>query len=201
MPNLILMRHGLSTYNEQNRFTGWLDVPLSYEGIREVREAALKLKEHKIDIAYTSKLKRAEQTLQIILDEHKGEAIPVIKNEALNERHYGRLQGLNKADIEKIYGKAMVLSWRRSYDVAPPGGESLKDTASRVIPFFKSTICKDLHNGLNTLIVAHGNSLRAIFKELDQISDEEIVNLNIETARVYIYQFDENLKIINKLEI
>lgn len=197
--NLMLIRHGLSTYNAENRFTGWLDVPLSTEGIQEARAAALTLKNYRIDIAYTSKLKRAMQTLQIILDTRKEDLIPVIEHEALNERHYGKLQGLNKNEVENEYGKDQVLLWRRSYDAVPPGGESLKDTAFRVIPYFQSTICADLKQGLNVLVVAHGNSLRAIFKELDHISDEEIINLNIDTGRVYIYQFDENLKIINKI--
>jgi 2,3-bisphosphoglycerate-dependent phosphoglycerate mutase len=199
MPNLILIRHGLSIFNEENRFTGWLDVPLSNNGIQEAKKAAKSLLNYKIDIAYTSELKRAIQTLQIILDEREGEIIPVFKNRALNERHYGTLQGLNKAEVEKLYGKEQVLSWRRGYNDTPPGGESLKDTASRVIPFFKSTIYKDIQRGLNILVVAHGNSLRAIFKELDQISDEEIVNLNIDTAKPYVYQFDEHFKILFRI--
>lgn len=198
MADLVLIRHGLSTYNIENRFTGWLDVPLSKEGILEAKAAALKLLEQKIDIAYTSKLKRATDTLQIILDARKNESIPVIKDAALNERHYGELQGLNKTAIAKQYGEKQVLLWRRSYTVAPPGGESLKDTALRVLPFFQSKICNDLKRGLNVLVVAHGNSLRAIFKELDHISDEEIINLNIDTGKVYIYQFDSNFKIIRK---
>lgn len=193
-----MIRHGQSTYNLENRFTGWLDVPLSSIGIEEAKNAAIKLKEHKIDIAYTSKLKRAIDTLQIILNSKKHENIPVIKNEALNERSYGDLQGLNKADIAKQYGEAQVLLWRRSYNIAPPGGESLKDTASRVIPFFRSMICANISQGLNVLIVAHGNSLRAIIKELDTINDEDIVRLNIDTGKIYLYQFDKDLKIITR---
>lgn len=196
MADLTLIRHGLSTFNLENRFTGWLDVQLCKAGIQEAEQAAIKLETHPIDIAYTSKLKRAVDTLQIILDRKAPVIIPVIKTEALNERHYGELQGLNKADVAKQYGEHQVLLWRRSYKIAPPGGESLKDTTDRVIPFFKSKILADIKNNLNVLVVAHGNSLRAIFKELDAISDDDIINLNIDTGKVYLYQFDATLKII-----
>lgn len=198
MSDLLLIRHGQSTYNLENRFTGWLDVPLSTNGIIEAENAAVKLKEYKIDIAYTSKLKRAIDTLTIILDIKKHNTIPVIENAALNERNYGDLQGLNKADTIKKYGEAQVLLWRRGYANTPPGGESLKDTAARVIPFFYSEILKELSKDLNVLVVAHGNSLRAIFKELDAINDEDVINLNIDTGKIYMYQFDSDLKIINR---
>lgn len=198
MADLILIRHGQSSYNLQNRFTGWLDVPLSSNGIEEAENAALKLKDYKIDSAYTSTLKRAMDTLQIILDKKKPDTIPAIENKALNERNYGELQGLNKADVAKKYGEAQVLLWRRSYTTTPPGGESLKDTSDRVIPFFRAVICEDLRKGLNVLVVAHGNSLRAIVKELDKISDDDVINLNIDTGKIYQYRFDADLKIVSK---
>jgi 2,3-bisphosphoglycerate-dependent phosphoglycerate mutase len=198
MPNLLMLRHGQSTYNLENRFTGWLDVPLSNAGIEEAKSASVKLKKYKIDIAYTSKLIRAIETLRIILNANNLSHIPIIQNEALNERNYGELQGLNKSDTAKKYGEAQVLLWRRSYNVAPPGGESLKATAARVIPFFHSAICRDVSQGLNVLIVAHGNSLRAIIKELDGMNDKEIMNLNIDTGKVYLYRFDNDFKIITK---
>ncbi len=198
MPDLFLIRHGQSTYNLENRFTGWVDVPLSSKGIEEAKNAAIKLKGYKIEIAYTSKLKRAIDTLQIILDMRMEDHIPVIENEALNERNYGKLQGLNKADVAKRFGEAQVLLWRRSWRIVPPGGESLKDTSERVIPFFQSVICEKLRQGLNVLVVAHGNSLRAIIKKLDDINDEEIINLNIATGKIYLYRFNTGLKIISK---
>ncbi|MEP7127468.1 MAG: 2,3-bisphosphoglycerate-dependent phosphoglycerate mutase [Chitinophagales bacterium] len=198
MADLIMLRHGQSTYNQENRFTGWLDVPLTEHGIQEAESAAVKLFEYKIDIAYTSKLKRAIDTLNIILDMKKNDHIPIIENVALNERNYGELQGLNKADVTEKYGETQVLLWRRSFNITPPGGESLKDTSARVLPFFRSVICKDISKGLNVLVVAHGNSLRAIFKELDGISDEDIVSLNINTGKIYLYQLDPDLIIVNK---
>jgi 2,3-bisphosphoglycerate-dependent phosphoglycerate mutase len=198
MSDLLMIRHGQSVYNLENRFTGWLDVPLSEQGINEAKEAAGKLKDYKIDVAYTSKLKRAIDTLNFILDTNKSKNIPVVENLALNERNYGDLQGLNKAEVAKKYGDEQVHIWRRSYDVAPPGGESLKDTSARTMPFFCSHIAEDLKRGLNVLLVAHGNSLRAIIKELDGISDKEISNLNLDTGKIYLYRFDKNLKIISK---
>lgn len=198
MADLLLIRHGQSTYNQQNLFTGWLDAPLSNTGIEEAKEAAMKLKEYRVDIAYTSKLKRAIDTLRIILDARVQNHIPVIQNDALNERNYGELQGLNKENTAKKYGDMLVLLWRRSYNIAPPGGESLKDTAARVNPFFYSAICRDIRQGLNVLVVAHGNTLRAIIKELDAINDEEIAKLNISTREIYMYKFDKDLKIVFK---
>ena len=146
----------------------------------------------------TSKLIRAIDTLQIILHSTNQDHISVIQSEALNERHYGELQGLNKKDTAEKHGESQVLVWRRSYDIAPPGGESLKDTTARVIPFFKSAICKDLSRGLNVLVVAHGNTLRAIVRELDVISDKDIMNLNITTGEIYLYRFDPALRIVLK---
>jgi 2,3-bisphosphoglycerate-dependent phosphoglycerate mutase len=195
MSDLFLIRHGQSTYNLENRFTGSLDVPLSNHGVEEAKAAAVKLKDYRIDIAFTSMLIRAIDTLQIVLDTTKKIQTPIIKSEALNERNYGELQGLNKAKTIIQYGEEQVQKWRRSYDERPPGGESLKDTEARVMPYFNKTICEKLKNGLNVLIVAHGNSLRAIVKNLDAISDEDVVNLNIATGSIYLYGFDSDLKI------
>jgi 2,3-bisphosphoglycerate-dependent phosphoglycerate mutase len=196
MSDLLMIRHGQSTYNLENLFTGWVDAPLSEQGVREAKEAAEKLKNYKIDVAYTSKLKRAIDTLNFILEVNKN--IPVVENAALNERNYGDLQGLNKAEVAKKYGDEQVHIWRRSYDIAPPGGESLKDTLERAMPYFQKNIVPDLKKGLNVLIVAHGNSLRAIMKDLDGISDDDIANLNLDTGKIYLYRFDKDLKIISK---
>ena len=198
MSDLLMIRHGQSVYNLENLFTGWVDVPLSEQGVKEAREAAEKLKNYKIDLAYTSKLKRAIDTLNYILEVNKNKDIPVVENAALNERNYGDLQGLNKAEVAKKYGDEQVHIWRRSYDIAPPSGESLKDTLERAMPYFQKTIVPDLKKGLNVLIVAHGNSLRSIMKELDNISDEDIANLNLDTGKIYLYKFDKDLKIISK---
>jgi 2,3-bisphosphoglycerate-dependent phosphoglycerate mutase len=198
MANLLLIRHGLSTYNLENRFTGSTDVPLCEQGIEEAKSAAEKLKNYPIDIAFTSVLKRAIDTLQIILDVNEHKNIPVIKNKALNERDYGDLQGLNKAEVARQYGDEQVHLWRRGYKIKPPGGESLEDTYHRTIPYFNAVILPELGKGKNVLLVAHGNSLRAVFKELDHISDDDIVNLNIDTGKIYQYAFDKQLNIISR---
>jgi 2,3-bisphosphoglycerate-dependent phosphoglycerate mutase len=195
MPELLMIRHGQSTYNLENRFTGCVDVPLSPHGVEEAQAAARKLKDHKIDIAYTSTLKRAIDTLQIIVESVKDNQLPIIKNAALNERHYGELQGLNKDAVIKQHGEEQVNLWRRGYRDTPPGGESLKDTEARVMPYFNHIICEQLKQGKNVLIVAHGNSLRAIVKNLDKISNKEVINLNIATGSIYQYQFDLALNI------
>lgn len=186
---LILVRHGQSVWNLENRFTGWKDVDLSPLGIEEAKAAGEKLKSVKIDIAYTSVLIRAKHTLEIIQDIAGLQHIPVIENKALNERMYGDLEGLNKADTAAKFGEEQVHIWRRSFDIAPPGGESLKDTYDRVIPYFKSHIEKDLNKGLNTLIVAHGNSLRALIMFLDKLSPEEILKIEIATGVPIIYNW------------
>lgn len=170
-------------------------MPLSRHGIEEAKAAVVKLQNYRIDIAFTSTLIRAMDTLQIVLDTTKKIQTPIIKSEALNERNYGELKGLNKAKIIIQYGEEQVQKWRRSYDERPPGGESLKDTEARVVPYFNKTICEKLKKGLNVLIVAHGNSLRAFVKNLDTISDEDVVNLNIATGSIYLYGFDSDLKI------
>lgn len=179
---LILVRHGQSVWNLENRFTGWKDVDLSPLGIEEAKAAGEKLKSVKIDIAYTSVLIRAKHTLEIIQDVAGLQDIPVIEDKALNERMYGDLEGLNKADTAAKFGEEQVRIWRRSFDIAPPGGESLKDTYDRVIPYFKSHIEKDLNKGLTTLVVAHGNSLRALIMFLDKLSPEEILKIEIATG-------------------
>jgi 2,3-bisphosphoglycerate-dependent phosphoglycerate mutase len=201
MPDLLMMRHGQSSYNLENRFTGVVDVPLSSHGIEEAQAAAQKLKDYHIDIAFTSTLIRAIDTLHIVLDKLKDRETPIIKSEALNERNYGELQGLNKADTMVKYGEEQVNLWRRGYTERPPGGESLKDTEARVMPYFNETIREKLKQGLNVLIVAHGNSLRAIVKNLDNISDVNVADLNIATGSIYRYRFDSDLKIVNRMTI
>jgi len=197
MALLVLIRHGQSTWNKENRFTGWIDVPLAEEGVEEAKQVAKKIKDIHFDISYTSVLKRANDTLEIILKENNWH-IKIIKNKALNERMYGDLQGKNKDEIKKIYGEKQFLLWRRSYDIAPPNGESLKDTAARVIPFFQKHILKDLKKNKNVLVVAHGNSLRALVMYLDKLSPDEVIELNIPTAIPYVYEFDSDGNIINK---
>jgi len=197
MAVLVLIRHGQSTWNKENRFTGWIDVPLAEEGVEEAKQVAKKIKGIHFDISYTSVLKRAIDTLEIILKENNWH-IKIIKNKALNERMYGDLQGKNKDEIKKIYGEKQFLLWRRSYDIAPPNGESLKDTAARVIPFFQKHILKDLKKNKNVLVVAHGNSLRALVMYLDKLSPDEVIELNIPTAIPYVYEFDSDGNIINK---
>lgn len=207
MPKLILLRHGESQWNLENRFTGWVDVPLSPRGEEEARRAGEKLKNIQIDKRYTSVLKRAIDTDQIALQIAGKLDIPVERDKALNERHYGALQGLNKEETAQKYGKEQVHLWRRSYDIAPPKdvtplnpdgiSESLKDTADRVIPYFLNKIKPDLDAGLNVLVTAHGNSLRALVMYLDGLTKEEVLELNIPTGVPIVYEF-ENGKIVNK---
>lgn len=192
---LTLIRHGQSTYNLENRFTGDTDIPLTALGKEEALQAGKKIKEVIYDVAYTSILKRADETLQIILKEINQEQIPVIRNTALDERRYGDLQGLNKAETATKYGDAQVLIWRRSYDVRPPGGESLEDTYNRVIPYYYQEIKPSLLAGKNVLVVAHGNSLRALMMYLENISKEAIVKVNIPTGIPRQYTFDNKMKL------
>ena len=221
---LVLVRHGESVWNKENKFTGWTDVDLSENGVKEATNAGMLLKENgfSFDIAYTSVLKRANDTLDYILKE-LGIDIPIYKSWRLNERHYGALQGLNKDEMRKKYGEDKVKLWRRSYSVKPPLlskdddrypgndprynnladdelplGECLKDTVERVIPYWKSDIKKSLLEGKNVIVVAHGNSLRALVKYLENISDEDIINLEIPTGKPYVYELSEDLKIIDK---
>lgn len=197
MAELTLVRHGQSTYNLENRFTGNLDVPLTALGKEEARSAGNKLINFRFDMAYTSTLVRAWETLRIILEEIKQTNIPIIKNAALNERMYGSLQGLNKVETAKKYGDAQVELWRRSYEVRPPDGESLHDTYNRTVPYYQQEIEPKLKTGKNILIVAHGNSLRALKMYLEEITPEEIIKVNIPTGMPRMYVFDENLNILS----
>lgn len=198
MPQLILLRHGQSQWNLENRFTGWIDVPLSKQGEEEARSAGLKLKNYQIDTAYTSVLERANRTLEIALEAAGKKGVPIFKDKALNERHYGELQGLNKEETANKFGKEKVQLWRRSYDVAPPGGESLKDTAARTLPYFKGTIAPELAKGKNVLIAAHGNSLRSIVMEIEKLTPEEILKVEIPTGIPIVYDFDSKLHLLAK---
>ncbi len=184
---LILLRHGQSTWNRDNKFTGWVDVDLSPLGAEEAHKAGKRLKNVSIDHVFCSELKRAIDTATIALEEAGQADCPMTKNQALNERHYGDLQGLNKAEVAQQYGNQQVHVWRRSYDIAPPGGESLKDTYLRVIPYYFKEIEPLLKAGKTVLIVAHGNSLRALLKELDKIPDSEISQLEIPTGIPIFY--------------
>lgn len=192
MATLVLVRHGQSQWNLENKFTGWVDVPLTAQGENEAKNAGKKLKGLTFHKAYTSDLKRAQQTLQFILNEIGQTSIPIEKDKALNERHYGDLQGLDKAETAKKYGEKQVHIWRRSYDIAPPGkgGESLKDTAARTLPYFNDKIVADLKAGKNIIVAAHGNSLRSIVMELDKLTQAQVLELNIGTGEPIIYEMD-----------
>lgn len=190
MSRLVLLRHGQSQWNLENRFTGWVDVPLSPKGEEEARAAGQKLTQFRFDRAYTSVLKRAIDTLRIVLEEIGQTGIPIEKDQALNERMYGELQGLNKAETMQKYGAQQVKLWRRGYEIRPPGGESLKDTAGRVLPYYESRIKPDLLAGRTVLISAHGNSLRALVMDLDQLSPSEVLELNIPTGAPLLYELD-----------
>ena len=196
---LILVRHGQSTYNLENRFTGWKDVPLTEKGVREAKKAGDTLKQTNIvfDIAYTSKLKRAQNTLNIIL-EQMDINLDIVQNEALNERDYGDLIGQNKVDAAKKFGSEQVQIWRRSFDVPPPGGESLKMTCDRTLPYFKEVVMKNiLENDSNVLLSAHGNSIRAIVKDLFQYDAETILKTEIGWCEPWYFQFDQSGTIID----
>ncbi len=197
MPKLVLVRHGQSFWNLQNRFTGWVDVPLTEKGKEEAFKAGELLKDIRFQVAYTSDLSRAQDTLKIIL-EVIGLNIPVIKNQALNERDYGDLTGLNKDRAREKYGKEIVHLWRRSYDIPPPNGESLKDTAARTIPFLERAILGDIAIGNNVLVVAHGNSNRSIVMHLENLGPDEIVKVELPTGQPIVYDLDENGKVLNK---
>jgi 2,3-bisphosphoglycerate-dependent phosphoglycerate mutase len=221
MRKIVLIRHGESAWNKENRFTGWTDVDLSAKGEEEALAGAKALKDggYTFDIAYTSVLRRAIRTLNIVLDELELQWIPVTKSWRLNERHYGALQGLNKAETAQKFGEEQVHIWRRSYDVQPPAltpdderfpgrdrryadlktkelplTECLKDTVARFLPFWKDTIAPVVRSGKRVIIAAHGNSIRALVKYLDNVGDEEIVGLNIPTGIPLVYELDEKLK-------
>lgn len=221
MYKVVLLRHGESVWNKENRFTGWTDVDLSDKGIIEAKNAGITLKKegYNFDVAFTSVLKRAIRTLWIVLDEMDLMWIPVTRNWRLNERHYGALQGLNKAETAQKFGEEQVKIWRRSYDIQPPAlektdprypgfdprykelsekelplTECLKDTVERFVPYWEETIAPVVKSGKRVLITAHGNSLRALVKYLDNIPDSEIVELNIPTGIPLVYELDENLR-------
>ncbi|MDZ7867557.1 2,3-diphosphoglycerate-dependent phosphoglycerate mutase [Acidovorax sp.] len=221
MHKLVLIRHGESTWNLENRFTGWTDVDLTPTGVDQAKNAGrlLKAEGYEFDVAYTSVLKRATRTLWHTLDEMDRTWLPVVHSWRLNERHYGALQGLNKADMAKQYGDAQVLVWRRSYDTPPPALEAtdprsersdlryarldagqvpltecLKDTVARVLPFWNESIAPAIQGGKRVVVAAHGNSIRALVKYLDNISDDEIVGLNIPNGIPLVYELDGDLK-------
>lgn len=221
MYKVVLLRHGESTWNRENRFTGWTDVDLSEKGVEEGRKAGRVMKENGLsfDLAYTSVLKRAIKTLNIALEEMDLLWIPVIKNWRLNERHYGSLQGLNKSETAAQHGEEQVKIWRRSYDIPPPAlnltdsrhpanspaykaldkkdipaTECLKDTVARFIPYWEKVIAPDIKSGKKVIIAAHGNSLRALVKYLDNISDKDILELNIPTGMPLVYELDTDLR-------
>lgn len=187
---LVLVRHGQSEWNRLNMFTGWKDVGLSEEGVAEAHRAGQLLHEQGLhfDSAFTSTLRRAHNTLDIILGELGQGKLPTVKAAALNERDYGQLVGINKEEARKRFGAEQVQIWQRSYDIAPPGGESLKDTASRVCPFFERWIVPELEEGKNVIVVAHGNSLRSLIMELDGLSPEEVKDYSLATATPVIYR-------------
>ena len=187
MSELILLRHGQSQWNLENRFTGWVDVPLSAKGEAEARAAGEKLRGRRIDLLYTSVLRRAIDTATLALEVAGVVTPPTVRDAALNERMYGDLQGLNKAEAATRWGDAQVKLWRRSYDVRPPGGESLSDTAARVLPFWEARILPDLRAGKNVLVAAHGNSLRALVMHLDGLSREQVLELEIPTGVPLLY--------------
>lgn len=220
---MVLVRHGQSQWNLENRFTGWVDVPLSAKGRQEATSAGKKLKDMHFDVVYVSHLMRAIQTLHYILLElsdnrtpivyheeqrihhwehysgDRDKEIPVYQSVDLAERYYGDLQGLNKAETMKKYGDEQVHLWRRSYDVNPPKGESLKDTCERTIPYYQRNVVPELQQGKNVLIVAHGNSLRSITKFVENISDNEIPTVEIPTGVPIVYTFDKEMTLVNKM--
>lgn len=195
MPNLIIVRHGQSEYNLENRFTGNTDIELTPEGEKEAVHAAQLIKPYNIDEAYTSVLKRAIHTLNIILSTNNETTIPITKSPALNERSYGDLQGLDKMEMIKKYGEKQVQEWRRSYDIIPPHGESLHETYERVVPYFQQEIEPKLAANKNILIVAHGNSLRALMMYLENINGITIADVNLATGTPRLYQFDDQMKL------
>ncbi len=191
MSQLVLIRHGESQWNLENRFTGWVDVPLSPKGEEEARAAGEKLQAFHFDCAFTSVLKRAQNTLRIVLEVIGQTTIPIMEDKALNERMYGELQGLNKVETAKKFGDEQVKIWRRSFDVPPPGGESLKDTAERVLPYYQNQIHPALLSGKTVLVVAHGNSLRALVMHLENLTREAILEVNIPTGAPLLYELDD----------
>ena len=200
MSQLILVRHGQSEWNQQNLFTGWCDPDLTERGVTEARNAGRALKAEGITftIAFTSELMRAQKTCALLLEEQGQSDLQTIRNVALNERDYGDLSGLNKDDAREKWGEEQVHIWRRSFDTPPPGGESLKDTAERVLPYFNNTIMPRIRAGENVLVAAHGNSLRALVMMVDGLGETEITQVNIPTGEPYIYDMDAQGKVVGK---
>lgn len=198
MAFLTLLRHGESQWNLENRFTGWVDVDLSPKGEAEARRAGLILRDVAVDMLFTSVLKRAMRTADLALTEAGRAEVPTLRDVALNERHYGDLQGLNKAETAEKFGAEQVHIWRRSYDVAPPGGESLKDTRARVMPYYEAEIAPRLRQGTNILVVAHGNSLRSLIMAIEGLSPDEILKVEIPTGVPITYELDEDLHVVTK---
>jgi 2,3-bisphosphoglycerate-dependent phosphoglycerate mutase len=196
----VLLRHGESQWNLENRFTGWVDVPLTEKGRQEAQRAGHRLREAGVRFtrAFTSELVRAQETLRIVLEELQATDLPIERDRALNERHYGDLQGLNKAETAKRYGDEQVHLWRRSYDIAPPGGESLKDTAARTLPYFRAHVAPALERGENVLVAAHGNSLRSIVMDLEKLTREQVLELNLATGVPILYEVGPGLAIVEK---
>ena len=197
---LVLVRHGQSEWNEKNLFTGWRNPPLTQQGIEEAKLAGRTIKEagYIFDVSYTSKLDRAQETNRLILEEIGQPDLKVIEDQALNERDYGDLSGLNEDDARAKWGEEQVHVWRRSYDTPPPGGESLKDTADRVLPYFEAEILPTLLGGKSVLVSAHGNSLRALVMRLDGLSEKEVTELNIATGAPIAYELDDEGKVVSK---
>jgi 2,3-bisphosphoglycerate-dependent phosphoglycerate mutase len=200
---LVLVRHGQSEWNLKNLFTGWRDVDLTELGVKEARDAGRKLKAQGLtfDVAYTSALKRAQRTLDLVLEEMALSKIPVMKDQALNERDYGDLSGLNKDDARKKWGEEQVHQWRRSYDVQPPGGESLKDTVARTLPYYVQEILPAVLRGQRTLVAAHGNSLRALVMVLEKLSPKQILAREIGTGVPIIYHLNADATVASKVDL
>lgn len=197
MSKLVIVRHGQSEWNKANIFTGWVDVDLTETGVAEAQKAGELLKDYKFDEAFSSTLLRANRTLDIILDKIGQTDIPITKSEKLNERMYGDLQGKNKDEARAEFGEEQVHIWRRSFDVPPPGGESLKDTLERVTPYFEKVIEPELRKGKNIIITAHGNSLRSLIMKLENIAPENIVSVEIPTGVPKVYDLDKDLNVIS----
>ena len=200
---LVLVRHGQSEWNLKNLFTGWRDVDLTEQGVTEARAAGRKLKAQGLtfDIAYTSALKRAQRTLDLMLEEMGQSGLPIVKDLALNERDYGDLSGLNKDDARAKWGEEQVHIWRRSYDIAPPGGESLKDTLARTLPYYVTEILPRVLRGERVLVAAHGNSLRALVMVLEKLSPEQILKREIGTGVPIIYRLGADALVTSKLDL
>ena len=200
---LVLVRHGQSDWNLKNLFTGWRDIDLTEKGVAEAHEAGRKLKAQgiKFDVAFTSALKRAQRTLDLMLTELGQTTIPIFKDQALNERDYGDLVGLNKDDARKKWGEEQVHIWRRSYDVAPPGGESLKDTLARALPYYVTDILPRVLRGERVLVAAHGNSLRALVMVLDKHTPDSITKLNLDTGVPMVYRLNADSTVASKLDL